>query len=140
MKSALEKAAQLLAIIAAAVSGCAPPLLTTSPVPTPTFITQPASLTRDESVHTNQIGYQPDQFKQVVVSGELPIEATFNLVDEQGQVEFTGPLVAFGLDSDSRDQIARGDFSAFDTPGTYRASVDGHGASYPFVVAPDANA
>lgn len=91
----------------------------------------------DEDIHINQIGYQPGQFKQVVVAGKISPRATFQLLDAQDQAVFTGTLVSSGYDPDSDETVTQGDFSAFDTPGLYRVQVSGRGMSYPFTIGGD---
>jgi endoglucanase len=90
----------------------------------------------DESIHINQIGYQPNQVKKVVVVGTLSPKATFQLLDSNNQIVFSGTLVNYGYDHDTDETVAHGDFSAYNTPGQYRIKVAGR-LSYPFIIDQD---
>jgi endoglucanase len=87
----------------------------------------------DARIHINQIGYQPNQPKTVVVANATDAR-TFELVSAEGHVVFSGELVARGFDEDSGDSLAHGDFSAFTQSGRYFVRVPHVGESYPFTV------
>lgn len=112
---------------------------------------------RSEAVHVNQIGYRPDDpAKQAFIScwlgtgGALKLPETLNCAlveDPSGQVVFQGKaerhfpadqpeLMAREANHNGTD-VARWDFSAFRTPGRYRAVVEGVGCSYPFEIGAD---
>lgn len=93
-----------------------------------------APLLVSAAVQVNQLGYRPNQFKEVIVVGALPANPTFELLNQQGQAVYTGSLVSFGFDSDSGQTVARGNFSAFKSTGIYQINVPGKGASYSFPI------
>lgn len=93
----------------------------------------------DPTIHINQIGFQPEQFKQVILEGPTSAEQSFLLVDRENRIVFNSVLIPFGFDEDSRIDVAQGDFSEFNIPGEYRAVIEGRGESYPFVIARDVN-
>src|SRR5258705_4796925 len=67
----------------------------------------------DDAIRINQVGMQPSQSKLVVFAGaKLPGEPHFHIVDERGRRVFAGPLEHFGLDSDSGEELWRGDLYA----------------------------
>src|SRR5947209_7806462 len=45
----------------------------------------------DDRIHVNQSGLQPDQFKSVVVSGDLKV-TSFEIVNESNRTVFSAPL------------------------------------------------
>ena len=116
----------------------------------------PASV-RSEAVHVNQIGLRPDDpDKQAFVSCwlgtggtlKLPVSFDFTLVEDvSGKVVFEGKgerhfpadkpeLMARDANFNGTD-VARCDFSAFNTPGRYRVVLEGVGCSYPFEIGSD---
>ena len=84
----------------------------------------------DDRIHVNQSGLQPDQFKSVVVSGDLKA-ATFEIVNENDRTVFSAPLEHFGFDADSQEELWRGDFTTFRLLGLYRVKVGDRGFSFP---------
>ena len=116
-----------------------------------------ASKVRSEAVHVNQIGYRPDDpIKTAFVScwlgtgGNLALPATlkFSLVDaKSGQMVFSGtsdnhwpaskPELMQNDENFNATDVARLDFSRFQTPGRYRVVVEGIGSSYSFEIGPD---
>jgi endoglucanase len=92
------------------------------------------------AVFTNQIGFAPDQAKDVVVAYAETLENPgFELVDEHGEVRFRGVLEPRGFDPDSGDWVARGDFTDLDTPGRYRVRTQAGLESHPFEIGESAN-
>ncbi|MDQ1257499.1 MAG: hypothetical protein QG656_2105, partial [Candidatus Hydrogenedentes bacterium] len=94
----------------------------------------------------NQVGYDlgaPKRF--TAYSNFIAKSAVFSLVGEDGAVAFSAPLQHAGriqgaYGPDWGYEYWRGDFSAFDTPGTYRVRVtldDCTDSSWPFVVGKD---
>jgi endoglucanase len=70
---------------------------------------------------TNQVGFHPEQFKEVLVSyDKILSDKTFTIIDEQDKVRFSGCLKDFGFDADSGDYVAKGDFTPFREKGTFR--------------------
>lgn len=92
----------------------------------------------DDRIHINQSGLHPNEFKGVVVSGDLKA-ATFEIVNENNRTVFSAPLDHFGFDADSQEEIWRGDFTAFRLPGVYRVKVGDRGFSFPFTISRNAN-
>ncbi|HJX90780.1 MAG TPA: glycoside hydrolase family 9 protein [Pyrinomonadaceae bacterium] len=92
----------------------------------------------DDRIHVNQSGLQPDQFKGVVVSGDLKA-ATFEIVNENDRTVFSAPLEHFGFDADSREELWRGDFTGFRLLGLYRVKVGDRGFSFPFTISRNVN-
>lgn len=111
---------------------------------------------RSDTVHVNQIGYRPDDpakygFLSVWLGTgggcELPENLPFSILrDGDGQPVFSGTaqrlmgvkdtevLCSKPPQNFSRTAVHRLDFSAFQTPGTYRIYVPGIGCSYPFEI------
>lgn len=92
----------------------------------------------DDRIHVNQSGFQPDQFKSVVVSGDLKA-ATFEIVNESNRTVFSAPLEHFGFDADSQEELWRGDFTPFHLLGLYRVKVGDRGFSFPFSISRNVN-
>src|SRR5215813_3725375 len=86
----------------------------------------------DDAIRTNQVGMQPNQAKLVVFAGQLSGAPEFQIADERGRSVFSGRLEHFGLDSDSGEELWRGNFTAFRLKGTYRVGISGRGYSHPF--------
>jgi len=120
------------------------------------FICNPGKV-RSEAVHVNQIGYRPDDpMKQAFVScwlgtgGAMKLSESirFAILDDAsgkevfdgiGEVHFPAErpeLMAREVNFNGTD-VARLDFSLFNTPGRYRIAVDGIGCSYPFDIQDD---
>jgi endoglucanase len=68
-------------------------------------------------VRVNQLGYVPSFPKHAVLVSDAKEPLTFELLDAQGKVAFSGKSVPRGLDADSGDALHDLDFSAFVTPG-----------------------
>jgi hypothetical protein len=98
-------------------------------------------------IHANQVGYQVNQPKQVMVGyylgslGEMAInrQAGFKLVDANGAAVFQGALTSrpdsgYSYQPAPYQQVFQADFSGFNTPGKYRLVVPGLGASFPFLI------
>ncbi len=100
------------------------------------------------AIHVNQVGYVPAFPKTAMVGyflgsgGELqvPESSGFKLVDaHSGAVAFEGHLTArsdvgFPSTPPLYQRVLEADFSDFKTPGEYRLSVPGLGASFPFFI------
>ncbi len=103
-------------------------------------------LFRDDRLRTNQIGFHPDQLKQVMFAFEKSEPAPtgglrYLLVrpDLPTQSVYEGLMSDWGIDKDSDERVLRGDFSAFRIPGTYQVLLPDRALSAPFRIAPDAN-
>lgn len=126
-----------------------------------TFVFQTGKM-RSEAIHVNQVGYlaEPGLPKYGYVyhwAGDMGgvdfssfRESAFHLVSEEsGAAVYTGTLAFRGSgarqensrtnepQSYTRSDVWECDFSAFDTPGTYRLVVEGIGASFPFRIGHD---
>jgi len=89
-------------------------------------------------IHANQVGYFPDMPKVAILRAP-GTDSGFSVVTEpEGNVVYQG----FGSGKEywagADDTIRRYDFTAFNTPGTYRVQIPGVGVSYPFVISRDA--
>jgi len=91
-------------------------------------------------VITNQIGFQPEQFKEVIVVYNKNLTAdTFEVLNEKNVCVFSGKLNNFGYDEDSGDYLAKGDFTEFKTSGNYKLQVKNYAISYPFKISNNIN-
>ena len=124
-------------------------------VPRGRFTCDPATV-RSEAVHSQQIGYRPDDpVKRAFLSIWLgtggpytyPSGLKFSLRDAQtGLTVFHGAaetvLAAdqkekmFREQNFSKTAVAGSDFSSFGKPGRYRVCVEGIGCGYPFDIGP----
>ena len=98
------------------------------------------------AIHVNQVGYAPAFPKKAMVGfflgnlGEMdvPAETGFQLIDARtGATVHQGKLATrrdVGFDYASYQQVLEADFSDFNTPGEYRLTVPGLGASFPFFI------
>ncbi len=105
-----------------------------------------APLRLSPAIHVNQAGYDPALPKLALVGsylgslGELavPEDAGFQLVEAaSGTIVHRGalrPRPDHGFPFRSYQRVIEADFSGFRTPGTYRLSVPGLGASAPFTI------
>jgi len=115
---------------------------------------------RSESIHVNQVGYQPDNRKYAYLTQYAGVQAgrqrrntdidfgkyqEFHLIDaDSGAVRFRGSIKSSSAGSDKprkarNDRLCQSrvwemDFSHFSTPGRYRIQILGIGVSYPFVI------
>lgn len=98
-------------------------------------------------IHVNQVGYAPSDIKKGRVGlylgslGEMPIGATaFSVINStNNQVVFSGSLVrrlesGWAYTPGPYQQVYEADFSNLTTPGEYRLTVPGLGASFPFFI------
>ena len=95
-------------------------------------------LFRDDRLRTNQIGFHPDQLKQVMFAMEKSESAPagglrYLLVrpERPTQSVYEGVMSDRGIDKDSEERVLRGDFSAFRTQGTYQSPAPGPGSVRP---------
>ena len=120
------------------------------------FVNEPNQV-RSEAVHVNQIGYRPtDPAKRAFVSMwlgtggalKLPDSLNFSIVEDKSGKEVwkgqssdiwrVGKMEEMAREANfSGTDVARLDFSDFQTPGKYRITVEGIGTSYPFEIAED---
>src|SRR6185436_19128723 len=112
------------------------------------FATKADPLRFNPSIHVNEVGYQTEFPKQAMIGyylgslGEMkiPAEQAFEIVDAtNGKSVFKGNLTprpdrGFTYSPTPYQFVYQADFSKFNTRGTYRLSVPGMGASYPFQI------
>jgi len=93
------------------------------------------SQSRPIGLVTNQVGFHPDQYKEVLVSYDKILnDKTFAIIDTQDKICFSGQLKDFGFDPDSGDCVAKGDFTMFKENGTFRVRCGAGLTSYPFTI------
>lgn len=86
----------------------------------------------DAGMHVDQVGYLTGREKTAMVTDSGVTE--FNLVDAKtGKVVYQGQLSAVKADALSAENLRRADFTAFNTPGTYKLKV-GNRESYDFAI------
>ena len=68
---------------------------------------------------TNQIGYFPDLAKKATLLSDETAGIEFHLLDEAGNIVYTGISQPMGLDSESGDSVHILDFSDFTSEGIY---------------------
>jgi endoglucanase len=86
-------------------------------------------------IRINQIGYYPDAIKEFVVA-DLPA-TSFQVMNQKGKKVYQGTLVPMGPWEMSGEEILVGDFSRFDTPGTYTLLLNTGDRSAPFAIGKD---
>lgn len=84
-----------------------------------------------DAIVVDQIGYEPGTQKQALLRMDA---ATFQLTTLEGEVVFEGEPSGAKAWSLSGDTVRIADFSAFETPGTYRVTVPGKAVSAPFEI------
>lgn len=109
--------------VRAAIAQQTAPATSTAPAPTPA----PAKLM------LNSIGFLPQAAKRATIT--VPAQAFALVRVSDGARVFTASATGPVLNADSRQQLYTADFSAFQTPGTYRLEVEGAGTSAPFAIA-----
>jgi endoglucanase len=88
-----------------------------------------------EHIRINQVGYMPKAQKIAYIVNS---EATcFEVRNLEGKAVFQGDLEDLGLWSSSNEKLKKGDFSGFQTPGTYEVWVADKGLSYTFEITDD---
>jgi len=88
--------------------------------------------TFSDAIRINQIGFYPNSVKQFVVAD---FEATsFNVVDENNKVVFSGELQNNGIWEASGEKVLLGDFSECVAEGNFKILVDNKVHSYPFEI------
>lgn len=86
----------------------------------------------DAGMHVDQVGYLTGREKTAMVTDSGVTE--FSLVDAKtGKVVYQGQLSAVKADALSAENLRRADFTAFNTPGTYKLKV-GNRESYDFAI------
>jgi len=90
-----------------------------------------ADVSRD--ININQLGYAPNSTKTAVFCGEAIVES-FDVLDENGNVVYTGEITGPVKNYNALEYNWYGDFSALTEPGTYTIKADVFGESYPFEI------
>lgn len=89
----------------------------------------------DHDIKVNSIGFIPDGVKGVTSSQAA---AGFDVIDvSDSDIVFSGTFGSAINASDSGETLYRGDFTSFETPGTYYVNVTGVGRSVNFTIADD---
>ena len=87
-------------------------------------------------VKVNQIGYQPDDIKTVIVTSKD--DEKFKIVDaETEETMFVGAYGELSYDKSAESNVRHGDFTEFKTPGKYKVISCPSGASYEFSIGDD---
>lgn len=100
----------------------------------------------NDNIRVNQLGYLPGYAKHAYVGqymgdlGPMPFDVqSFEILDAAGQVVFSGKPQRRDINEELVGQeVLELDFTAFQTPGTYRLRLPGVGLSYEFVIGPRA--
>ena len=88
----------------------------------------------DAGIHVDQVGYLTNHKKIAMVSAKVDDGTSFRIVDAKtGNTVFNGKLSAAKHNAMSNEFIRNADFTAFNTPGTYRLWVGGL-ESYEFTI------
>lgn len=84
-------------------------------------------------VKVNQIGYKPEDTKTVVVTSKD--DEKFKIVDAQTEeTMYIGTYGELSYDKSVQSNVRHGDFTEFQTPGTYKIISSPSGASYEFAI------
>jgi endoglucanase len=90
------------------------------------------NLPHEDGIAVNQLGYRNKGTKIAIMKGT---GGRFRLIDEaSGTVVWSGETGPAVEDGASKLTVSRGDFSAWEHPGTYRIEAEDGSASYPFVI------
>ncbi len=85
-------------------------------------------------IYVNQLGYLPNTRK--IAAATFP--CNFKIVDTvKKQIVFEGTALDKGMDESSGDHMYELDFSALNTPGSYRIEAENGACSHPFRIAAD---
>lgn len=91
----------------------------------------------EQPIVLNEVGYLPNDFKQVVFRGDVK-DKSFNVVSkETGKVVYTGEISAPKENKAAGETDYYGDFSKLTTPGTYKITTPSLGESYEFKIGDD---
>jgi len=85
-----------------------------------------------ESIRINQLGYYPGSVKEFVVADQDA--ETFDLVNSEGKIVFSGNLVLRGSWEQSGEKVLYGDFTEFLDPGMYRVVLNNGLHSHAFAI------
>ena len=86
----------------------------------------------DTGIYVDQVGYLTGHDKIAMVRDTG--ETSFSLMDAKtGKTVYTGKLTAAKRDANTEEMVRYADFSAIETPGTYKVKI-GAAESYPFAI------
>ena len=83
-------------------------------------------------IMTNQVGYFTDRVKKATLLSDSETAVAFDLLDEGGNVVYSGVSQPFGYDMESGDNVHILDFTDFNTKGTYSLRAGEEAASRTF--------
>lgn len=86
------------------------------------------------AIHLNQIGFEPDSAKRVVVADPAKAPLRWRLIDANGRTVAVGLTEVSDKDAASGDHLHQIALGAMTAPGEYRLEVDGK-YSHPFPIA-----
>lgn len=90
-----------------------------------------------ELIRINQLGYYPQSVKEFVL---VDTEAEgFKVIDHEGKTCFEGLLSRSGRWEASGEEVMLGDFSAYETQGSYRIYIEPGMVSHPFEIGEKVN-
>lgn len=89
------------------------------------------------NILVDQVGYELGSNKLAVIQGEMPPDYFTILEAESGREVYTGKIEQKGYDETIGNYISYGDFTDFNTPGSYYIEAAMIGQSYPFQIAAD---
>lgn len=95
----------------------------------------PKNAKLSNEIRWNHLGYAPGGTKRFVVAN--PADSVFDVVDPSGKIVLNGKLARAGKWEPSDEDVAQGDFSGLQRPGTYTIRV-GKSKSLPLVIAANA--
>lgn len=91
-----------------------------------------SSYKQNDNIHIDQIGYQTNDSKLLIVNGK---SSDFKVVNmDSKKIVFAGQIKKGKMDAVSGDDLYYGDFSTLVTPGSYCIVISELGASYPFQI------
>ncbi|WP_261979485.1 glycoside hydrolase family 9 protein [Paenibacillus sp. FSL H8-0457] len=90
---------------------------------------------QQNGIAVNQLGYRGRDAKIAVIAGQ---GGRFRIVNARnGEVVWQGQTAPAIEDASSGQTVSRGDFTAWEAPGTYRIETEAGQSSVPFVIADD---
>ena len=83
---------------------------------------------------TNQLGYFTGRAKKATLLSSGSSAVDFDIIDDSGDVVYSGKSEPFGYDKDSDDDVQVIDFSDFDESGTFHIETDDGTSSRDFTI------
>lgn len=98
--------------------------------------TDSASSVETADINVNQIGYLPEGEKKAVVRSAdgSSVSGSFEVVNADGEVVYTGELEHAKENAASAEQTAIADFTEVTEPGTYKLVTENYGESFIFEI------